>query len=78
MAPLWTEPIKKIASHNNYLFNRLPEKKSRVAPCCCNKDIIREREREGRERGERERERDRAKINRAGAKKNISKSSKLY
>ena len=59
MAPLWTEPIKKIASHNNYFFNRLPEKKSRVAPCCCNKDIIREREREGRERGERERERQR-------------------
>ena len=27
MAPLWTEPIKKIASHNNYFFNRLPEKK---------------------------------------------------
>ena len=31
MAPLWTEPIKKIASHNNHFFNRLPEQKSRVA-----------------------------------------------
>ena len=63
MAPLWTEPIKNIASHNNHFFNRLPEKNQEWPLVVAMRSLS-----------------DSAgpKKNRAGAKKTISKSSKLY
>ena len=77
MAPLWTEPIKKIASHNNYFFNRLPEKKSR-SPICRQYNTLDPSPPHGPQAARAKINSAGPKKNRAGAKKNISKSSKLY